>query len=631
LSVPPAGTGTVTLTGVTANGSATQTTGSLTLTFDKAVPGLAASHVTLTSTTGAAKGALSGTGPSYTLAISGVTAAGEVTVAVANPPNVTVSGSPKKVNIFFSAGSQPVTDTAVTLTGVAASPAAPATTTALTLTFDKAVPGLLASHITLSGVAGVTAGTLAGNGPTYTLGLNGVTAAGTLTVAVANPPNVTVSGSPKTAAISFNASETPVTFSGVTAAAGAPTTSLTLTFDKAITGLAAGDITLTGATKGALSGAGPTYTLAISGVPVGGGTVSVEVTKSGYAISGSPQTVTVLGPADPGYPKPTFVGSTGDAATGTIAFAADDPFGYRIEVRNEKSQTNLGVWYPLPEAEHPWYEYESVIVTFEVEKFDDSVAKITGKRGKTFATDWATNGNNTGPYIDLADGEQVKTFTISEHLALAALDDTVPAAITFQINTWGDEGAASIQHFDFTVTKIELGTYKGVVTPLPTATVKDTINVNLATLAAAELDSSDIKINTLARPTVTHDATGLKLDFAAASSTNNRMVTAFDIDTDDLDKIKAVTKLKITIAGSSDVGNLQFFIGDATKGSSNWNNVTIDLTATAGSKFGEEVEVTITDSSDIPLSQIKHIIFRDNYGSTAATATITSITIKTLQ
>jgi uncharacterized repeat protein (TIGR02543 family) len=92
-----------------------------------------------------------------------------------------------------------------------------------------------------------------------------------------------------------NDNDIAVTLSSVTAT-GAPTTSLTLTFDKAIDGLAAGDITVTsstGATKGALSGSNP-YTLTITGVTTGGD-ASVAVKKSGYKISGSPKTVAIVG------------------------------------------------------------------------------------------------------------------------------------------------------------------------------------------------------------------------------------------------------------------------------------------------------------------------------------------------
>jgi hypothetical protein len=68
-------------------------------------------------------------------------------------------------------------------------------------------------------------------------------------------------------------------------------TGLTLTFSADPTTLTADDITVTGATKGALSGTGTTRTLAISNITVANGeTVSVAITSP---ITGSPQTAVV--------------------------------------------------------------------------------------------------------------------------------------------------------------------------------------------------------------------------------------------------------------------------------------------------------------------------------------------------
>jgi len=90
----------------------------------------------------------------------------------------------------------------------------------------------------------------------------------------------------------------PVTFTGITANGNETRTStqLTLTFSQAITGLTADDVTLSGVsgiTKGTLSGSGPTYTLPISGFTAGGD-LNVAVAKSGYYVSGSTGTVTVI-------------------------------------------------------------------------------------------------------------------------------------------------------------------------------------------------------------------------------------------------------------------------------------------------------------------------------------------------
>jgi uncharacterized repeat protein (TIGR02543 family) len=97
---------------------------------------------------------------------------------------------------------------------------------------------------------------------------------------------------------------TPVTFNSATANGTngtADTTELTLNFSADITGLTASDIDVTGATKGSLTSSGSgVYTLGISSITrtdldefEQGDTVSVSVSKTGYAVSGNPQTATV--------------------------------------------------------------------------------------------------------------------------------------------------------------------------------------------------------------------------------------------------------------------------------------------------------------------------------------------------
>ena len=88
-----------------------------------------------------------------------------------------------------------------------------------------------------------------------------------------------------------------VAFNSVTPNGGATqtTTVLTLAFSKAIADFTEDDITLSGIVgviKGALSGNGPSYTLPISGFSAGG-TVTVEVSKEGYAITPASLTATV--------------------------------------------------------------------------------------------------------------------------------------------------------------------------------------------------------------------------------------------------------------------------------------------------------------------------------------------------
>ena len=114
---------------------------------------------------------------------------------------------------------------------------------------------------------------------------------------------VTTADGNKTAqcAVTVNAASQniAVTFTGLTAdgSATVSTTRLTLTFDKDIADLIAADIDVntgsTGASKGALTRTGTgVYDLAVNGITAGG-SVTVTVTKSGYAISDNTKTVTV--------------------------------------------------------------------------------------------------------------------------------------------------------------------------------------------------------------------------------------------------------------------------------------------------------------------------------------------------
>jgi len=272
-----------TFNSVTANGSSTQTTTQLTLTFSQAITGLTANDITLSGVSGVQKGTLSGSGSTYTLPISGFTSGGTLNVAV-EKAGFTVSGSPKTAAIYYA--------TSVAFNGATANGSAMQTTTELTLAFSQAIAGLVASDITLSGVSGVQKGTLSVSGSTYTLPISVFTTGGTLNVAV-EKAGFTISGSPKTANIYYYA----VTFNSVTANGSSTqtTTELTLTFSQSITGLTANDITLSGVSgvqKGTLSGSGSIYTLPISGF-TSGGILTVAVVKSGFSINGSSKTVTI--------------------------------------------------------------------------------------------------------------------------------------------------------------------------------------------------------------------------------------------------------------------------------------------------------------------------------------------------
>jgi hypothetical protein len=273
----------VTFSSVTANGSATSNTTQLTLTFSREVAGLSASDITLSNVTGVTKGSLSGpsgSGTMYTLSISGFSDGGTLSVAVAKA-GYTITGSPLTVPIFHTA----TIDFKVTANG--GPDTSSITTTQLLLTFDEEITGLTASNISLSGMTGVTKGTLSGEGDWYTLPISGFSVGGTLNVTVTKTGITT---SVKTVIIYHKDSPT-VSLASVTADGNdtLTTTQLTLTFSAPISGLTASNITLdgvTGVTKGTLTAGSTagTYTLPISGF-TSSGDLKVTVEKPGYNIT----------------------------------------------------------------------------------------------------------------------------------------------------------------------------------------------------------------------------------------------------------------------------------------------------------------------------------------------------------
>jgi len=291
----PSGPTLVSFTGIDVNGTANSTaTTELTLKFDKLVP-LTISSVTLDAgTTGAAKGSsFTSSGTNWKLAITGVTAAGQVSVTVANPSSAFSIEPLIQTADVFAGGPPPtaVTFDNLTANGSAAAGNNPAVrTTELYLTFSGAITGLSKDDITLT-LSGqtITKGTLTNtSGGNYTLPISDFTSGGNLTVAVSKS-GYSISPASKQVPIYVEGSgggdDTEFTLKSVTAdPSTGNTTGLILTFDKVIPNLAASDITLSGLNnnfnKGTLSGPSgnpPSVTYTLGLTPLAAGTLTVLV------------------------------------------------------------------------------------------------------------------------------------------------------------------------------------------------------------------------------------------------------------------------------------------------------------------------------------------------------------------
>ena len=171
----------VTLNSVSANGSETQTTTQLTLNFSEPIP-FSADYVTLSGVSGASsisKSINSESSSSHlVLNISNVTAGGTLSVAYARV-GYDISGSPQQTVIYFNSY--------VTFNSISANGSATTPTTELILNFSEPVSGLSADDIILSGVSGISKGSLSPSGSrSYRLPINvNFSDGGILTVEVA--------------------------------------------------------------------------------------------------------------------------------------------------------------------------------------------------------------------------------------------------------------------------------------------------------------------------------------------------------------------------------------------------------------------------------------------------------------
>jgi hypothetical protein len=161
-----------------------------------------------------------------------------------------------------------------------------------------------------------------------------VTEGANVTVAITNPTGFTITPTSRTVAV--HRAPTAVAWSALTANGAAnttDTTQLTLTFDVDPTSLAATDITVTGATKGTLSGTGTTRTLTISNITVTEGqNVTVAITNpTGFTITPASRTVAVHKAATAkAITDFTLAGQSGTINEGAGTIAVTVPYGTSI-------------------------------------------------------------------------------------------------------------------------------------------------------------------------------------------------------------------------------------------------------------------------------------------------------------
>ena len=162
-----------------------------TVVFSESVSGFTNSDVTLSGTAGATAAAVSGSGASYTVTVSGMTVSGTVIATI--PAGVATDAALNPSTASTSADNQvqwnkpvgDVTPPSVTI-NQAAGQADPTngTTISFDVVFSEAVAGFTGTDVIVGGTAGASGAAVSGSGASYTVTVSGMSQSGTVTASI---------------------------------------------------------------------------------------------------------------------------------------------------------------------------------------------------------------------------------------------------------------------------------------------------------------------------------------------------------------------------------------------------------------------------------------------------------------
>ena len=245
-----------------------------------------------------------------------------------------VADPSKLASCRVSVTAAPVTFVSATANGMSET----VSSTAITLTFGTPVTGLIASNIGITnGTGAAMLGTnLTGSGTSWTIDIASVTTPGAITITISN---ASYEFTPNSLSVTVYkaANSTPVTFVSAEANGSHGTvtsTNITLTFNTAVTGLALGNIGISGAAeKGTIltSSSGNTiWTISIENVTANSGNVTVTVNNFGsYVFDPNSRPVTVYKeattPTQVTFTPTRLDGASGATSTTGITLTFSEP------------------------------------------------------------------------------------------------------------------------------------------------------------------------------------------------------------------------------------------------------------------------------------------------------------------
>src|SRR6185503_16607279 len=265
-----------------------------TVTFSEPVTGFAPADVSFVGSTvgGTLVASISGTGPVYTVSVTGMIGNGLV---VATVPAGGAQDGAANLNTASTSTDNSVTYT-VTGPSVTINQAAGqndptnASPIQFAVVFSAPVTGFDGADVNFTGstVGGTLVANVIGTGATYTVSVTGMTGTGTVVAALAAGAATDGIGNPSAASTSTDNSVTfdnvapTVTINQAAGQADPTSTSpihFTVVFSETVSDFATGDVTLSGtagATTALVTGSGTTYNVAVSGMTTNG-TVSATI------------------------------------------------------------------------------------------------------------------------------------------------------------------------------------------------------------------------------------------------------------------------------------------------------------------------------------------------------------------
>jgi len=218
-----------------------------------------------------------------------------------------------------------------------------ATPIVFTVVFSEPVTGFTGSDVSFTGstAGGTLAAAVAGSGENYTVSVSGMTTSGTVVASIPAGAAVDADNNPTLASTStdnsvqFNSPPPTVTINQAVGQAD-PATGVPISFDvlfsKPVTGFTASDVVFTGSTAGgtllvAISGAGPGYTVSVTGMTTNGTVVASipagAVTDAGNqpnAASTSTDNTVTFTAGPPGVTINQAAGQTDPTGAATVTF-----------------------------------------------------------------------------------------------------------------------------------------------------------------------------------------------------------------------------------------------------------------------------------------------------------------------